>query len=94
MSPEPTPDPEGLADSISQEMVRIHADSYGHGEVGAKTYILDDFVLSVIDIELLPSEQVLVDSGRPELVRQARHGYQEAIDVSFKAAVERVTGAP
>jgi uncharacterized protein YbcI len=92
MSPEVTPDPGELASTISKEMVRIHTDSYGQGATNAKTYILEDIVLTVIDIELLPSEKVLVDSGRQELVREVRHGFQQAIEASFKAAVERATG--
>jgi uncharacterized protein YbcI len=53
---------------------------------------MDDFVLSVIDIDLLPGEKVLVDAGRDDLVQRVRHAFQQAIESSFKAAVERATG--
>ncbi len=92
MTQESIPEPSELAATISSEMLRIHTESYGQGPADAKTYLIGDVVLSVIDIELLPSEKVLVDSGRPDLVQQARHGFQQAIDASFKAAVERATG--
>lgn len=92
MSPEVIPDPGDLASTISKEMVRIHTESYGQGATSARTYVLEDVVLSVIDIELLPGEKVLVESGRQELVQQVRHAFQEAIGASFKAAVERTTG--
>jgi uncharacterized protein YbcI len=92
MSPEETSDPRELASTISKEMVRIHTDSYGQSARSAKTYILDNVVLSLIEIELLPSEKLLVESGRHELVREVRQEFQEAIRASFKAAVERATG--
>jgi uncharacterized protein YbcI len=81
-----------LARTISREMVRIHNDSYGQTAGPARTYILDDVILSVIDIELLPSEKVLVQAGRAELVQEVRHGFQQALESAFKAAVERATG--
>lgn len=90
--PQESLDPQEMASSISQEMVRIHKGSYGQGPRSAKTYVLDDVVLSVIDIELSPVEKALVDFGRHDLVREVRHGFQQAIDASFKAAVERATG--
>jgi uncharacterized protein YbcI len=77
---------------ISEEMIRIHTDSYGQEVAAATTYIFEDHVLSVIDIELLPNEKVLVEAGKEELVRHVRHGFQQAIEASFKAAVERATG--
>jgi uncharacterized protein YbcI len=73
-------------------MVRIHRESYGQEATSARTFLFDDVVLSVLDIELLPGEKVLVEAGKHELVQQVRHGFQQAIDTTFKAAVERATG--
>jgi uncharacterized protein YbcI len=87
-----TPDTHDLASTISEEMIRIHSDSYGQRVGRARSYIFEDLVVSVIDIELLPSEEVLVEAGRQDLVRETRHGFEQAISASFKAAVERATG--
>jgi uncharacterized protein YbcI len=92
MDPEAAPNANDLGSIISREMLRIHNESYGSQATNAKTYVLDDVILSVIDIELLPAEKVLVEAGQHELVLQVRHGFQMAIDASFKAAVERATG--
>src|SRR5919201_138764 len=92
MTPDAVPNSNEVASAISREMVHIHNDSYGSHASDAKTYVLDDVVLSVIDIQLLPAEKVLIEAGRHELVQQIRHGFQQAIDASFRAAVERATG--
>jgi uncharacterized protein YbcI len=81
-----------LASTISDEMAQIHFDSYGLNVGKAKSYIFEDLIVSVIDIELLPAEQILADDGQGDLVQARRPQYEEAIGASFKAAVERTTG--
>jgi uncharacterized protein YbcI len=85
------PDHDALASTISDEIVQIHAHSYGSAG-SASSFVLEDLVVSLIEIELLPSEEVVVEAGHPELVKSVRNGFEHAIEASFKAVVERATG--
>jgi uncharacterized protein YbcI len=78
---------------ISDELIRIHRESYGRGASTARTYILEDDVVCFLDeLELLPNEQFLIESGHAETVLSMRSKFQEAIGASFISAVERATG--
>jgi anti-sigma regulatory factor (Ser/Thr protein kinase)/uncharacterized protein YbcI len=89
----PSPrDTAATAATISTEMVRIHQESYGSGAKAVKTYVHDDLVLSVLDVELLPAEAVVIASGRKDLVLDMRSSFQLELETSFTAAVERATG--
>jgi Na+-translocating membrane potential-generating system (MpsC) len=53
----------------------------------------DDFVVVILDeLELLPNEKVLVESGKQDTVIMFRTQYQHSIQASFRAAIERATG--
>jgi uncharacterized protein YbcI len=53
----------------------------------------DDFVVAILeDLELLPNEQILVESGKEDTVIMVRTQYLHAIRASFGAAIERATG--
>jgi anti-sigma regulatory factor (Ser/Thr protein kinase)/uncharacterized protein YbcI len=81
-----------VADEISREMVRIHTESYGSAAKTVKTYVHDDVVLSVLDVELLPAEAVVIAQGRSDLVLDMRSSFQLELETSFTAAIERATG--
>jgi uncharacterized protein YbcI len=82
---------QAASDAISAEMVRIHRESYGSGASSAKTYVHDDLVLSVIDVELLPAEVVVIAQGRPDLVLEMRNSFQLELETAFTAAIEHAT---
>jgi uncharacterized protein YbcI len=78
---------------LGEELLRIHQESYGRTAGSARVHILDHAVLCFFDdLELLPNEQFLVDAGRGDAVVDIRTQYQAAIETTFGAAVERVTG--
>jgi uncharacterized protein YbcI len=78
---------------VARDILRIHEESYGKGAKNAQTIVSGDWVIVVLDeLELLPNEQFLVDSGKGDTVHQVRTQYQLAIRSSFTAAVERATG--
>jgi uncharacterized protein YbcI len=55
--------------------------------------LTDDVVYCLLDgIELLPNEEFMVDAGRGDAVVRIRLEYQQAIEATFRAAVERATG--
>ena len=83
-----TSDQDELASAISDEVHRIHRDSYGYGATDVETYLLDEHILTVLDgIELSPGEKVLISAGRQELVREVRRQFQLSIKPTFTAAI-------
>jgi uncharacterized protein YbcI len=80
-------------DEIAREILRIHEESYGAGAGAAHAVVLDNWVMVILDdLELLPNEKFLVESGKQEAVAHVRSQYQQAIQSSFRAAIERATG--
>jgi uncharacterized protein YbcI len=77
--------------AISQAIVRIHAEHYGKGATQAKTYAFDNLIVTVLRDVLTPVERTLVVSGRDETVRQIRSTFQQTMEDTFVAAVERLT---
>jgi uncharacterized protein YbcI len=87
------PSAEEVREEVSREILRIHEESYGKGAGRAKAFFGEDFVVVVLDdLELLPNERFLLEHGKHETVVQVRHQYQQAIQASFRAAIERATG--
>ena len=82
-----------ISDEIAREILRIHEDSYGKGAGKAHALVGDGFVVVVLDeVELLPNEQFLVENGEGDTVTEVRSRYQQAIQSTFSAAIERATG--
>jgi uncharacterized protein YbcI len=78
---------------LARELLRIHNESYGKGAKNPRAIVEGDWVVVVLDeLELLPNEKFLVESGRADTVSHVRMQYQQAIQSSFRAAVERATG--
>jgi uncharacterized protein YbcI len=91
-NPDTNPKTSSVEAAISKELGQIHSDSYGVGASEIYTIVRGDFVFVIMDIELLKAEQVVMDTGRGELVKGMRGQFQEAIESTFSAAVERSTG--
>jgi uncharacterized protein YbcI len=81
-----------VADAISDQIAAIHTESYGTPVKQATTYVHDDLVVALLDIELSPIERRMIEFGRGTLVHELRHAVQEAEATSFQAVVERETG--
>lgn len=90
MSPGPTAD---IERRISEEIRGIHEESYGEKVASAQTLFVDDVVVCVLGIGLLPHERTLLEAGQPsEHIRSIRKQFQEVIGATFTAAVEHMTG--
>jgi uncharacterized protein YbcI len=94
--PMSTPEPESLpevAARISEEIAGIHRESYGEAVEAIETHILDDLVVCVLDIRLLPHERTLLEHDRgDDSIRRVRKEFQESIGATFSATVEHTTG--
>jgi uncharacterized protein YbcI len=82
-----------MEEEIRREILAIQRDSYGRSAASATAHLLDDLVVVLLDeLELLPSEEFLIQAGRQEAVTSVRDQFEQAIGPSFRAAVERATG--
>ncbi len=80
------------ADSISEETVRIHDDSYEQELTSVETVVNQDMVASVLRYPLTPAEEVVIAAGRADAVHAGRHESELALEPVLRAAVERATG--
>jgi uncharacterized protein YbcI len=85
-------DPAAIAAAISEQIVAIHTQTYDTPVKQVRTYVVDDLVVAVLDIELTAIEQRMIEFGRGDLVHALRHAVQKCEAVSFEAVVERATG--
>lgn len=93
MSGEPSVPREDAAERISRELAAVHQESYGTPPRAVRTHILDDAVLCVIDVDLLPHERTLLENGQgSDSIRAVRSDFQTSIRSTFIAAVEHSTG--
>lgn len=89
----PEREPSATEDAVAQELLRIHQESYGVGAGEARALIGEDAVVVFLDhLELQRSEEFLISAGHAQAVIQVRSRYQQAIETTFRAAVERATG--
>jgi uncharacterized protein YbcI len=81
-----------LLAEISNAVVQVFSECYGRGPTKAKTYLVDNYVFTVLEDLLTTVEETLVNAGRSELVREVRLAFQAEMADRFKSAVEEVTG--
>ena len=77
---------------ISKEIVRLQAEYYGKGPTKAKTYIVDDLVVVVLEESFTRAEKTLVERGEREAIQQIRRRFQQHMADSFTSVVEQATG--
>jgi uncharacterized protein YbcI len=78
--------------TISSEMVRLHSQYYGKGPTRAKTYIVDDLVVVVLEETFTRAERTLVERGEREAVQHIRRRFQQQMAEEFTSLVEQATG--
>ena len=81
-----------LAAAISNAIVGIHSRHYGKGPTKAKTYIIDDTVVCVMQDVFTTVERTLIDAGRGDLVREVRTTFQYELRDEFIDAISAITG--
>ena len=81
-----------LAAAISNAIVGIHSKHYGKGPTKAKTYLIDDTVICVMQDVFTTVERTLIDAGKGELVREVRTTFQYTLRDEFTDAVHAITG--
>ena len=82
----------GTPAQISNAMVALKKRFYGKGPERARSYIVDDYIFCAMEGGLTRNEEVLVDAGQEQAVRQYRLLFQEAMTQTVTEAVEEITG--
>ena len=78
--------------AISNAVVGIFSEYYGRGPTKAKSYLVDNYVLCVLEDILTTVERTLVEKGEEDLVRKVRLTFQEAVADTFTQAVSEIMG--
>ncbi len=78
--------------TISREMVRLQAEYYGKGPTRAKTYIVEDLVVVVLEETFTRAERTLVERGEREAIQHIRRRFQQQMAEDFTSLIEQATG--
>lgn len=78
--------------AVSNAITRMHRDHYGRGATTTRTIIQRNFVVCFLEDIYTPVERTLIESGRPDAVRETRNIFQDAMGPKFREAVEAATG--
>jgi uncharacterized protein YbcI len=78
--------------AISDGMVGLLKEFYGHGPTRAKSYYEDDLVVCLLRGGFSRVEQTLLEGGRGASVIQQRMEFQDLMRGRFEAVIERATG--
>src|SRR4051795_7673346 len=78
--------------TISSEIVRLQSEYYGKGPTKAKTYVVDDLVVVVLEESFTRAEKTLAERGEREAIQHIRRRFQQQMAESFISVVEQATG--
>src|SRR3954469_14657842 len=77
---------------ISSEIVRLQAEYYGKGPTRAKTYIVEDLVVVVLEESFTRAEKTLAERGERAAIEHIRRRFQQHMKGGFSSVVEQATG--
>src|SRR3954451_15145931 len=78
--------------TISNEIVRLQSEYYGKGPTRAKTYIVEDLVVVVLEESFTRAEKTLAERGEREAIQHIRRRFQQQMAETFIGVVEQATG--
>jgi uncharacterized protein YbcI len=80
-----------LAD-ITRGLVQLHSEYYGKGPTKAKTYLVNDTVICLLEGGFTTVERTLIDQGDSDAVHEIRLSFQRAMEAPFREVVEKALG--
>ena len=78
--------------TISKEIVRLQAAYYGKGPTRARTYIVEDLVVVVLEESFTRAEKTLAERGEKNAIEHIRRRFQQQMADGFTSVVEQATG--
>jgi uncharacterized protein YbcI len=82
---------EGLA-RITSALVSLHKEFYGKGPVKAKSFLVNDTAICVLEGGFTIVERTLIEAGEETAVHQIRHRFQAVMKAQFSGVVEEALG--
>jgi uncharacterized protein YbcI len=86
-----TAEPGFLAD-VTRDLVQLHLEYYGKGPRKARSYMINDTLISILKGGFTTVETTLIDEGKSGTVHEMRRSFQAAMEERFRTVVERATG--
>src|SRR3954447_939566 len=77
---------------LSNAVVRIHKQLAGKGPTKARSHLMQDLVVVVLEGGFTRGEQTLHEAGHDRELLQARLAMQQAAEAELRAAVEQILG--
>ena len=77
---------------ITSALVSLHKQFYGKGPLKAKTFLVNDTVMCVLEGGFTIVERTLIDSGEADAVHHIRRRFQTAMKTQFTGVVEDSLG--
>jgi uncharacterized protein YbcI len=78
--------------AISDGLVALLKEFYGHGPTRTKSYYADDLVVCVLRGGFSRVEETLLEGGRGGAVIQQRMEFQDLMRMRFESVIEHATG--
>jgi len=78
--------------AISEALVSLHREYYGKGPTKAKTFLVDDTILCLLQGGFTVVEKTLIDNGKEQAVHDIRRTFQVAMEERFTSVVEEALG--
>jgi uncharacterized protein YbcI len=91
VAPEATGLGEALA-KITSALVSLHKEFYGKGPVKAKSFLVDDTVICILEGGFTIVERTLIDAGEEATVHNIRNRFQSVMRSQFSGVVEETLG--
>ena len=77
---------------IASRIVQLQSEYYGKGPTKARTYMVDDLVVVVLEETFTKAERTLVERGERDAIQQIRRRFQQEMADEFESIVEQATG--
>jgi uncharacterized protein YbcI len=77
---------------VTKGLVSLHRRFYGKGPTKAKTYLVDDMVVCLLEGGFTTVERTLIDERDVEAVLRVRRSFQRAMEDQFTSVVEGSVG--
>ena len=86
------PNDRGKALAVTNAIVSLHREHYGRGATRGRTIMQGDYLVCFLEDIYTKAERTLIEAGKLQQVIQARNAFQDAMEPSFRQAVEELTG--
>ena len=77
---------------VTKGMISLHRRFYGKGPTKAKTYVVDDTVVCLLEGGFTTVERTLINEGNVEAVLDLRRRFQRTMEAHFTEVVEGALG--